>query len=171
MHVKMVFLGRINILYFLHISFMCMGFLTSHGSYTIGWLHNLYRWISPIIFKKPLFLLLSFSISRSSKNFPFIAILLWMIMGKKNKLVHIWDIVSMYSTVDMIDKFRHNIIFSGTVRERDIIMEPCSKEERAKMDTSGKNGCSLFLRPPPHHLRDKGFDFIYLFRNVVSNID
>lgn len=39
------------------------------------------------------------------------------------------------------------------------------------MDTSGKNGCSLFLHPPPHHLRDKGFDFIYLFRNVVSNID
>lgn len=44
----------------------------------------------------------------------------------------------MYSTVDMIDKFRHDNIFSSTGRERDVIMKPYSKEERANMDTSSE---------------------------------
>lgn len=46
--------------------------------------------------------------------------------------------------MDMIDKFRHAFRFSNTGCERDMIIEPCSKEERVNMDTSGNSYASYF---------------------------
>lgn len=59
-------------------------------------------------------------------------------MGKKTKHFHVQDIASMYSNMDMIDKFRHGIRFFSTRHEGDVIMEPSLKEERANMDTFGE---------------------------------
>lgn len=49
-----------------------------------------------------------------------------MVMGKKTKLVNVRDIASLYSTVDMINKIPHGIIFSSTGHEGYVIMEPYS---------------------------------------------
>ncbi|KAI5408326.1 hypothetical protein KIW84_054233 [Lathyrus oleraceus] len=58
-------------------------------------------------------------------------------MVRKTASIHVRDITSLYSTVDMIDKFHHGILFSNIRRERVVLMDYCSKGERADMDTFG----------------------------------
>lgn len=65
-------------------------------------------------------------------------------MGKKIKVVHVQDIASSYSTMDIIDEFCHGIRLSDTGHERDVIIEPCSMEERANMDTSVESSTPYF---------------------------
>lgn len=45
-------------------------------------------------------------------------------MGNKTKLIHVQDMVSLYSTMDTINKFHHHIRFSNIEHEEDMIMEP-----------------------------------------------
>ncbi|KAI5387988.1 hypothetical protein KIW84_073904 [Lathyrus oleraceus] len=65
-------------------------------------------------------------------------------MGKKTKLVHVHDTTSLYSNVEMIDKFHHGIKFSSTGRERDVTMETRLKDERENMNTSGEPHAPFF---------------------------
>lgn len=66
-------------------------------------------------------------------------------MDKKNtKCVHVWDIVSLYSNSDMINRFSQGIGFSSTWHKEDLILEPCSEMERANMKTVGKSSTPYF---------------------------
>lgn len=53
-------------------------------------------------------------------------------MGKKTKPKHIsvHDIVSLYSTIDTINIFPHDIRFSCIGHEEDVIMEPYLERDR-----------------------------------------
>lgn len=70
-------------------------------------------------------------------RFSFLEPLLPSIMVRKTKFIHVWVITSLYSIANMINKFCHDINFSSMGRERDVLMEHCSRDEREDMDTSG----------------------------------
>ncbi|KAI5387864.1 hypothetical protein KIW84_073815 [Lathyrus oleraceus] len=57
------------------------------------------------------------------------------VMARNTKFVHVREITFLYSTEDMFNKFRHNIRFSSIGKEKDVIMEHCSHEEREDMET------------------------------------
>lgn len=63
---------------------------------------------------------------------------------KKAKYVHVRDIVSLYSSSNMIKRFCQGIGFSSIWREEDKVLEPCSKMERANMVTMGRPYSSHF---------------------------
>lgn len=57
-------------------------------------------------------------------------------MGKKNiNFIHAQDIASSYSDFSMNDRFRQGIKFYSTGGEDDVILNPCSTIERARMNT------------------------------------
>ncbi|CAI8584292.1 unnamed protein product [Vicia faba] len=58
-------------------------------------------------------------------------------------------IASLYSIMDMINKFRHGISFSSTSRERDMLMDHCSSDERENMDTSDDPSALYFYMHLP----------------------
>lgn len=76
-------------------------------------------------------------------------------MVNKTKLIHVQDIVSLYSTVNMINRFYHGIIFSNTGCEDDMIMESYSKGERGNMNIFGEPSSPYFYIHLPiiHDLR------------------
>lgn len=63
---------------------------------------------------------------------------------KKEKYVHIRDIVSLYSNFDMIKKFHQGIGFSSTGRDQNVVIEPCSKTKRANMTTTDGSSAPCF---------------------------
>lgn len=48
--------------------------------------------------------------------------------------IHVRGIVSLYSTVDMMDKLCHGFSFSNTGIERNVLMEHCFRNEREDMN-------------------------------------
>lgn len=64
-------------------------------------------------------------------------------MGKKTKFIHIQDNESLYSDVEMINTFFHDIRLFNIDLER-LIMEPYSMEERDNIDTLGESTSSYF---------------------------
>lgn len=54
------------------------------------------------------------------------------------------DIISLYSTEEIIDKSCHDIVFSNTSQERDVTVKPCLKEKRVNMDTSSMSFSPYF---------------------------
>lgn len=57
-------------------------------------------------------------------------------MARKTTIIHVRDIISLYSTADMINKSRHDISFSSIGRERDVLIEHYLCGKRANMDNS-----------------------------------
>lgn len=64
-------------------------------------------------------------------------------MGKKTKFIHIQDNESLYSDIEMINTFFHDIILFNIDLER-LIMEPYSMEERNNIDTLGESTSLYF---------------------------
>lgn len=60
---------------------------------------------------------------------------LFLVMARNTKFVHVREISFLYSTEDMFNKFLHNIRFSSIGKEKDVIMEHYSQEERDDMET------------------------------------
>lgn len=60
-------------------------------------------------------------------------------MAKKAKLVHVQEIASLYSTMDMINRFCHGIIFSSIRFKEDVFVELCSNGEMANMNNFGES--------------------------------
>lgn len=86
----------------------------------------------PYIISKTIFLLFShfsFPETRLGETIYSYALLFTSIMGKNTKFVHVQDISSLYSTMDIIDTFCHDIRFSSTSQKKYVIMDPCSQEE------------------------------------------
>lgn len=63
---------------------------------------------------------------------------------KKAKSVQIWNIMSLYSKSDMIQRFCQDIGFSNTWHEEDVILEPCSEMKIANMATRGTSSAPYF---------------------------
>lgn len=63
---------------------------------------------------------------------------------KKTKYVHIWDIVSLNLSSNMINTFRHGNGFSNIRLEEVVVLEPYSQMERANMATSSKSSSPYF---------------------------
>lgn len=79
-------------------------------------------------------------------------------MTRKTKRIHVQDIISLYSTKDMINKFHHGIDFSSIGCERDMLMEHCSRDERENMDISSDSFALYFYLH---------FPFIYELGDLV----
>lgn len=65
-------------------------------------------------------------------------------MGKKTKLIHAWNIASLYSNVGIMKKFISGIECSNIIFEEDMILKPYSGKEMSNIDTFGNPFLLIF---------------------------
>lgn len=86
-----------------------------------------------------------------------------VIIGKKDKICHVQDIASLYSTADTITCFVVAIMFLAHDLRKMWLWNPVQRERGPTWILSASI-FSLFLCPPSYYLWDEGFDSIYFFQ-------